>query len=95
MRLKDYDILSAHILDLNEQGWDIRRVDYKLIDNVMYSMPTIDVVPKQNIDAAIAEIKKLQTYVFYSGDEKKVDLPEVLAILERIKDDQQRDYTRA
>lgn len=42
MTLKDYDVLDTHILELNEKGWDIRRVDYKLINNVMFEMPTMD-----------------------------------------------------
>ena len=42
-----------------------------------------EVVPIKNVRDAIAEINKLQTYVFYSGDTKKVDLQEAMDILRK------------
>ena len=56
MTLKDYDILDTHILELNEKGWDIRRVDYKLINNVMFEMPTIDAIPKDEVKRLLWKI---------------------------------------
>ena len=39
--LKDYSQLDDHIWKLNSNGYEITRYEYKLIDNVMFEMPTI------------------------------------------------------
>ena len=39
--LKDYAQLENHIFNLNENGYNITRSEYKMIDNVLFEMPTI------------------------------------------------------
>ena len=43
---------------------------------------------QERIEQAMEEINKLQTYVFYSGDSKKVELTDVLDILKKCEVDQ-------
>lgn len=40
-RLIDADSQDDVISRLNENGWEITRADYKLIDNVLFEFPTI------------------------------------------------------
>ena len=42
MRLIDADALETVITQLNENGWEITRGEYKLIDSVLFEMPTIE-----------------------------------------------------
>ena len=42
MRLIDADALETVITQLNENGWGITRNEYKLIDMVLFEMPTIE-----------------------------------------------------
>ena len=44
MRLIDADSLDETITRLNEQDWGITRNEYKLIDRVIFEMPTVDVL---------------------------------------------------
>lgn len=46
MRLIDADALETVITQLNENGWEITRGEYKLIDNVLFEMPTVEPEPK-------------------------------------------------
>ena len=46
MRLIDADSLDETITRLNEQDWGITRNEYKLIDRVIFEMPTVDVLDK-------------------------------------------------
>ena len=46
MRLINYDDLDATIQRLNEEGWNITRNDYKLIDNVLFEMAYVTPAPK-------------------------------------------------
>lgn len=55
MRLIDADSLDETITRLNEQDWGITRNEYKLIDRVIFEMPTVDVLDK--IRAEIEERK--------------------------------------
>lgn len=43
-RYIDADALDDTVQRLNDQGWHITRIDYKRIDNVLFEMPTADVV---------------------------------------------------
>lgn len=45
MRLKDYDNLEDTVQELNENGWEITRYEYKMIDRVLFEMSTIDTFP--------------------------------------------------
>ena len=42
MRAIDADALETVITQLNENGWEITRNEYKLIDRVLFEMPTIE-----------------------------------------------------
>ena len=39
--LKDYDTLDDTVVRLNSEGWQITRNEYKLIDRVVFEMPTL------------------------------------------------------
>ena len=45
MRLIDADALETVITQLNENGWEITRNEYKLIDRVLFEIPTIEPEP--------------------------------------------------
>lgn len=49
--LKDYDTLDDTVVRLNSEGWQITRNEYKLIDRVVFEMPTlIETKDKENKD---------------------------------------------
>jgi hypothetical protein len=54
MRLVDADALDDLICQLNEEGHEITRNEYKMIDNILFELPTVDV-----LDKIRAEIKEL------------------------------------
>ena len=43
-RYIDADMFDDTVLTLNERGWNITRGEYKLMDGVLFEMPTADVV---------------------------------------------------
>lgn len=43
-RYIDADAFDDTVQTLNEQGWNITRIDYKRMDRVLFEMPTADVV---------------------------------------------------
>ena len=43
-------------------------------------------IMQERIEQAMEEINKLQTYVLFSGDSKKVELADVLDILKKCED---------
>lgn len=43
-RYIDADAFDDTVQKLNEQGWYITNIDYKRMDNVLFEMPTADVV---------------------------------------------------
>lgn len=43
-RYIDADAFDDTVKTLNEQGWNITRIDYKRMDRVLFEMPTADVV---------------------------------------------------
>ena len=54
MRLIDADALDDLICQLNEEGHEITRNEYKMIDNILFEFPTVDV-----LDKIRAEIERL------------------------------------
>ena len=54
MRLIDADALDDLICQLNEEGHEITRNEYKMIDNILFEFPTIC-----DIDAIRREIEDL------------------------------------
>lgn len=44
-RYVDADTFDDTVQKLNEQGWHITNIDYKRMDNVLFEMPTADVIP--------------------------------------------------
>ncbi len=44
-RYIDADALDSVVLRMNEEGAQITRLDYKIIDCVIFEFPTVDVVP--------------------------------------------------
>lgn len=46
MRTINADAIDEVISTLNEQGWNITRNEYKLINNVLFEFPTIEVEPR-------------------------------------------------
>ena len=81
MRLIDADSLDETITRLNEQDWGITRNEYKLIDRVIFEMPTVDV-----LEQIRAEIKKeYEDNVGWCGDNDlyTLGLKKALEIIDR------------
>ena len=52
MRLVDADALDDLICQLNEEGHEITRNEYKMIDNILFELPTVDVLDKIRAEIA-------------------------------------------
>jgi len=57
----------------------LSRASYKQVHNILI----IDAIPINKVNDIIKEISKLQTYVLYKGDTKKVDLNDTIKIIKK------------
>lgn len=57
MRLIDADTLDDLICQLNEEGHEITRNEYKMIDNILFEFPTVDAIPISVIKDIKADIE--------------------------------------
>ena len=84
MRLIDADALDDLICQLNEEGHEITRNEYKMIDNILFEFPTVDV-----LEQIRAEIMQLDTYYdndYFSGNKDAMfKCNDVLKIIDKYK----------
>ena len=84
MRLIDADALDDLICQLNEEGHEITRNEYKMIDNILFEFPTVDVL--EQIRAEIEQLHYHPKLDFIKNDEI-VEM--VLDIIDKYKGDKE------
>lgn len=80
MRLIDADSLDETITRLNEQDWGITRNEYKLIDRVIFEMPTVDVLEQIRDEIEKSKVHEELGDVFMAHN---VAIDGVLQIIDR------------